>query len=135
MSNFYRLNTSRGLLKFIIFSFFTCGIYMLIYFASISSSLNKIAAHDGKKTMNYFLVFLLDFVTFFIADLVWFHKMSKRVGNELARRRISYSFGSGSYWGWCIIGFLFLCGIGPLVYIHKLSVAMNLLCADYNERM
>ena len=33
-----------------------------------------------------------------------------------------------------ISGGLLLAGLGPLIYLHKLCKAMNLLCADYNAR-
>ena len=100
--------------------------------SSISTDINVIASrYDGKKTMHYcLLVFIFTGLTFGIAPLVWYHRISKRIGNELNRRGISYSFGAGSFWGWNILGALI--GIGPLVYTHKLFKAMNKLCADYN---
>lgn len=128
------IQTRRGLLKFLILNFFTVGIYSLVYYSSISSDINLIATrHDGKKTMHYCLLFfLVGPITFGIAYFVWAHRISKRIGAELARRDINYSFGAGTYWGWNILGSFI--GVGPFVYIYKLSKAMNLLCEDYNER-
>jgi len=65
-----------------------------------------------------------------IAPLVWYHRISARIGNELKRRGIAYGFGAGSFWGWCILGALI--AVGPFVYIHKLLKAMNLLSGHYN---
>lgn len=130
----YQLKTNRGLLKFILLTIITFGIYAIVLLSGISSDINLIAAkYDGKKTMHYCLIFFIfSYLTFGIAPLVWYHRLSKRIGNELKRRGIGYSFGAGSYWGWCILGTFI--GVGPLVYVHKLCKAMNLLCADYNER-
>ena len=127
-----KLKTNRGLLKYILLSLITCGIYGLFVMSGISSDINLIASkNDGKKTMHYCLLFFIfSWLTLGIAPIVWYHRISARIGNELNRRGISYSFGAGSFWGWSVLGSLI--GIGPLVYTHKLFKAMNLLCGDYN---
>lgn len=127
-----KLKTNRGLLKLILLSLITFGIYPLVVMSVISTDINVIASrYDGKKSMHYcLLVFIFTGLTFGIAPIVWYHRISKRIGNELNRRGIAYSFGAGSFWGWNVLGALI--GIGPLVYTHKLFKAMNLLCADYN---
>ena len=127
-----QLKTNRGLIKFILLSAITFGIYGLVVMSALSTDINTIASrYDGKKTMHYCLIFfLLTGLTFGIAPIVWYHKLSARMGNELKRRGIAYSFGAGSFWGWNVLGSLI--GIGPLVYTHKLLKAMNLLCENYN---
>ncbi|MDY4221573.1 MAG: DUF4234 domain-containing protein [Candidatus Faecousia sp.] len=127
------LKTNRGLLKTILLSIITFGIYPIFVMSGISTDINLIASrYDGRRTMHYCLVFFIfSWLTFGIVPLVWFHKLSARIGNELMRRRIAYSFGAGSYWGWAILGSLIL--VGPLVYMYKLFHAMNLLCADFNQ--
>lgn len=126
------LNTSRGLLKFILFTLITFGIYPLVFYSSISSDINVIASrYDGKKTMHYcLLLFIVAPITLGIGAIVWYHRLSDRIGGELRRRGIEYSFGAGSYWGWKIFGTLIL--VGPLVYLHKLCKSMNLLAENYN---
>ena len=128
-----RLNTSRGLLKFILLNIITFGIYSLVFYSGISEDINVIARMDGKKTMHYCLLFfIIGPLTLEIATLVWFHNISSRMGNELARRGIAYSFSAADYWLWGILGSFIL--IGPFVYIHKLAKASALLAADYNMR-
>jgi len=127
-----KLKTNRGLLKFILLSLITFGIYPLVVMSVISTDINVIASrYDGKKTMHYcLLTFIFAGLTLGIAPIVWYHRISNRIGNELNRRGIAYSFSAGTFWGWNVLGALI--GIGPLVYTHKLFKAMNLLCADYN---
>lgn len=127
-----KLNTSRGLLKYILLTLVTCGIYGIVAMSSVSSDINIIASrYDGKKTTHFCLMaFLYSWLTLGIAPIVWYHKISARIGNELIRRGIHYSFGAGSFWGWNVLGALI--GIGPLVYMHKLFKAMNLLSEHYN---
>lgn len=127
-----KLKTNRGLLKFILLSVITCGIYGIWVMSTVSSDINVIASrYDGKKTMHYLLMSLIfSWLSLGIVPIVWYHRISKRIGNELDRRNINYSFGAGSFWGWNVLGSLI--AIGPLVYTHKLLKAMNKLCEDYN---
>lgn len=128
-----QLKTNRGLFKFIIFSILTLGIYAVVYFTGIGNAVNTCARnHDGKKTMHFCLLFfIVGPLTFEIGTLVWFHKVSERIGDELNRRNIGYSFGAGTFWLWNLLGLLIF--VGPFVYIYKLSKAVNLLCENYNN--
>lgn len=129
-----QLKTNRGMVKTILLSILTFGIYGLIVYSGISSDINVIASrYDGKKTMHYCLLFFIVApLTLGIAALVWCHRISARIGKELSRRGIAYSFGAGSFWGWNILGSLI--AVGPFIYLYKLCKAMNLLSADYNAR-
>lgn len=126
--------TNRSFIKVFFLSLITFGIYSLVMMHHMTNELNIIAGkRDGKKSMNYLLMtFLLTPFTLGIGTLVWYHKFSERLGNELRARGIAYKFGSGTYWGWNILGALI--GIGPIVYQVKLIKAMNLMNADYNQK-
>lgn len=129
-----QLKTNRGLLKFILLSIVTLGIYALVYFSSISTDINIIASrYDGKKTTHFCLMaFILAPITLTIYMFVWYHKLSARIGSELQRRGIDYHFSAADFWFWDILGSLIL--VGPFIYIHKLSKAMNLLAENYNQK-
>ena len=128
-----QLKTNKGLLKLILLSLITFGIYPLVVMSAVSNDINIVASrYDGKKTMHFcLLTFIVAPITFGIAGIVWYHRISNRIGAELRRRGIAYSFGAGTFWGWNVLG-AFLFGIGPLVYIHKLFKAVNLMNAHYN---
>ena len=129
-----KLRTNRGFWKFFFLTLITLGIYGLVVMYHISEEINLVAVKDGKKTMNYILlVLLLTPITLGIADLVWYTRLSRRIGNELDRRGIGYKFGAGTFWGWNILGAL-LIGIGPCIYTAKLMKAMNKLNASYNAQ-
>ena len=129
-----QLKTNRGLLKFILLSVITFGIYGIVVMSCVSTDINIIAGrYDGRKTMHYcWVYFLFSWLTFGIVPMVWSHKLCGRIGRELNRRKINYRFGSGSFWGWAVLGSLIL--VGPLVYLHKLLKAMNMLAQNYNLR-
>ncbi len=126
------LATNRKLVKYIFFTILTLGIYHIVFYTNISNSLNTAASrYDGRKTMNYCLVtFVFSWLTFGIVPFVWIIKMSSRVGRELQRRGINYGFNAGTFWLWNVLGSLII--VGPFIYTHKLAVAMNLICKDYN---
>ena len=127
-----QLNTNRGLLKFILLTCITCGIYAIVFYSGVSTDINIIASrYDGKKTMHYcLLTFVLAPITCGIAFFVWFHNLSNRIGKELARRGIGYGFSASTFWLWYVLGSLII--VGPFVYTHKLAKAMNALAENYN---
>lgn len=129
-----QLKTNRSLVKFILLSLITFGIYGLVVLSGVSSDINLIASrYDGKKTMHFCLVtFIFAPLTLGIVPLVWNHKLSARIGAELRRRELPYSFGPSDFWLWSVLGSLIL--VGPFIYIHKMLKSMNLLSSDYNEK-
>ena len=134
----YLLKTNRSSLAFWLLSILTFGIYGLVIMADISSDINTIASrYDGKKTMNYALLFLVSLLlallplVLIVAHCVWFHRICSRIGTELCRRGIGYGFGAADYWIWGILGvFIF---VGPFIFTYRLLKAMNLLSAHYNQ--
>lgn len=129
-----QLKTNRSLVKYILLSLITFGIYGLVVMSSISSDINYIASrYDNKKTMHFcLLAFIVGPLTFEIGTLVWYHKISERIGNELRRRNIDFKFDASTFWLWNVLGAIII--VGPFIYFHRLFKAMNLLAADYNVR-
>jgi hypothetical protein len=127
-----QLKTNRSLLRFILFTIITLGIYSIVFFYTLSSDLNIIASrYDGKRTMNYALLFfLIGPITGGIAVFVWYHKICGRIGAELRRRGVDYSFGASSFWLWMLLGSFIV--VGPFVFLHKLSTASNKLAEHFN---
>ena len=127
-----QLKTNKGLLKTILLSLITLGIYPLVVMSAVSNDINIVASrYDGKKTMHFcLLLFIVAPITLGIAGIVWYHRISNRIGNELRRRGIAYSFGAADFWLWNVLGSLIV--IGPFVYLHKMFKATNLMNAHYN---
>ena len=127
-----QLKTNRSLLKYILLSIITFGIYSIVFMSSISSDVNVVCSrYDGKKTMHYCLLFfLVGPITLGIAYWVWSHKIANRIGEELKRRNAGYSFSAADYWLWNVLGSIII--VGPFIYLHKLATAMNTLNAHYN---
>ena len=129
-----KLKTNRNLWLFMLLNILTLGIYSILFFIPFSFDLDKIDPRaDRSKTMNYLFAYILAFFTFFIILYIWHYQIAERVEDALNKRHISYTFGTNVFWGWFVLGSLIL--IGPFVYFHKLFKAMNLLSADYNDKI
>ena len=128
-------NTNRGLLKFLLLSLITFGIYGIVVMTHISMEIDTIASpRDHKNTMNYLLVFFfLGPITLGIYSLIWHHQLSNRIGDELNARNLGYEFDAGTFWGWGFFGSLIL--IGPFVFVHKLLKSMNLINESYKASL
>lgn len=125
--------TQRGLLKMIFLGLITGGIYNTVIFCRIVTELNILASrYDGRRTMPYFAMVSTTPITLGILPLVWFNNLCDRIGDELNRRGLNYSFSASTFWLWNILGSLIV--IGPFVFQHKLMKAMNLLNADFNAK-
>jgi hypothetical protein len=74
---------------------------------------------------------LIGWLTLGIGYIVWYYKLTKRVVNELARRNIDYLFTKGDFWLWNVLGLMVF--IGPIIYLHKLFTAINLINKDIDK--
>ena len=127
----YQHPTDRGLLKFILLSLVTFGIYGLVTWCKVTTEINIVASrYDGKRTCPFFAAFWLAYVTIGIYGLVWQHNMANRIGAEVRRRGYNYKLSATDFWLWGVLGSLII--VGPLVYCHKLLKAMNLINTNYN---
>ena len=127
------LQTNRSLTKYILLGLITLGIYDIVVITKISNDINTIASkYDGRHTMNFCLVFFLfSWLTFGIVPLVWYHRLSSRIGKEQTRRNLPVTMTAGTFWGWYFLGSLII--VGPFVYAYKLLHSMNALSEDYNK--
>ena len=127
-----QLKTNKSLLKFILLTFVTFGIYPVVVLTAVTNEINLVASrYDGKKTMHFcLLLFIVAPITCGIGAIVWAHRLSNRIGAELKRRGIDYNFSASDLWLWDVLGSLIV--IGPFVYVHKMFKAMNLINAHYN---
>ena len=127
-----QLKTNKGLLKTILLSLITFGIYPLVVMSEVSNDITIVASrYAGNKTMHYcLLTFIVAPITLGIAGIVWSHRISNRIGAELNRRGIAYSFSATDFWLWNVLGSLIV--VGPFIYLHKMFKAVNKMNAHYN---
>ena len=126
-----QLPADRELLKVVLLSLITFGIYSLVLHCKLANEINLTASNaDGKHTMHYIGAILLGMITFGIYTLVWTHQYCERVGAEAARRNTGVQFSAGDFWIYSVLlGFTIVC---PFIYLHKLLTATNAINASYN---
>ena len=127
-----QLKGGYSMLKMVLLGIITFGIYPLIKMCNISTDINAIAEkYDGKKTMHFaLLAFVIGPITLGIGDLVWFHRISERIGEECTRRGVGEEFSAKTFWIWSVLGSMIV--VGPFIYLHKLCNCMNALVDHYN---
>lgn len=123
------LRTKRSLLKYVLLGLITLGIYDIWQMSEVGETLNLIATRrDGKRTMHYCLMFfLVGWLTLGVGWLVWYHKLSSRIGTEQAARGLPVTVTAATYWLWNILGSLII--VGP-VNLPDLTVGASVLSAE-----
>jgi hypothetical protein len=96
----------RSLLKLILLSMITCGIYDIIFWWGYVKDINTICEGDGKKSPNYLVVILLNIVTFGIYDLYWNYTQGNRLQQAAPNYGLVISKGGSAVLAWNLLGSL-----------------------------
>ena len=125
-------HTKRSLVKIILLSIVTFGIYGLYHINGIVKDLNTVRSNRGirKKLMGAIGILFLSLFTIGILPLIWGHKLTKNMGEELKYRGINYKFNLVHYWVFCIL--LADTIVCPIIYLHKLVKSSNLVNEHHN---
>ena len=124
------MSTSRGALKFYLFSIITLGIYGLVFFSSLNRDVNK--CYEGEKQQCGLIVaILLSLITFGIYGLVWTIKLVNRVYNKAIAEHVETHKSAVFF----ILAHLLLSWtvICPILALSGLCKTANGICAKYNE--
>ena len=127
------LRTDRGLLKPVLLSIVTFGIYGLWYWYHFAKDVNTVCEGDGRHTMNYPGMVLLSIPTLGIYGLVWTFQMLRRLEAAGERYQVKTESASLVFLWHCLGSFLF--GIGVLVAQFYELQNLNGLCAAYNAAL
>ncbi|MBQ5893491.1 MAG: DUF4234 domain-containing protein, partial [Clostridia bacterium] len=76
-----QLNTDRGLLKLILLSFVTCGIYELFFIHSLAADVNEACREDGKHTTGLLGFIFLSLITCGIYSILWWYGTAERLAD------------------------------------------------------
>ena len=123
--------TNRKMVKIMLLSAVTFGIYWIVTMSKISRNVNRLSPELPGMCI-YVPVALVP--TAGIWPMIWMHKMSNRVGYALKQRGLNYHFSCREFWLWFVLGSA-LCAVGPWIYVWRLCSAMNLLGAYENAKM
>lgn len=127
------LDTNRGLLKYIIFSILTCGIYSYYFLYKLAQDVNIICDGDGQNTAGLLKFILLSIITCGIYSWFWYYNIGNRLASNGFKYGINILENGTTILMWQIFGVL-LCGIGPYVAMYILIKNTNALAMAYNKK-
>ena len=112
----------------ILFGILTFGIYPAVIWSRLTGEVNLVASrYDGKRSMPFFGMVLLMPLTMGIHFLVWINKLCSRIGCELQRRNIPYTFAPSDFWLWSFLlsrKFVFTSAAERAVPWHRALIKM-----------
>jgi len=122
----------RDLIKLILLSIITCGIYGIIFWYRYAEDMNVVCQGDGEHTQNYIVVILLSIITCGIYQFIFFYRIGNRLARNAPRYGLAFNEDGMTILLWEILG-SFLCGLGMLVSWHIMIKNMNALGEAYNN--
>ncbi len=127
------IKTDRGLLKFILLSLITCGIYDLWFIYDLAKDVNIMCEGDGKKTAGLLKMMLLSLVTCGIYSIYWWIAIADRMYLNGPRYNTQVPNKGSSVLLWMLLGLFCLQFLLFVAYYQVIENA-NTLAAAYNER-
>lgn len=127
-----RLTTDRSLLKYILLTIVTCGIYSWFFLHSMAHDTNIACEGDGKTTGGLVKFILLTLVTCGIYAWYWYYTLGNRLAANAPRYGLTFPETGTTVLLWFLFGAL-LCGIGPFIAMNILIKNTNSICAAYNQ--
>lgn len=125
------VDNNRSLVKYILLSIVTCGIYSYIFIYNLAKDINTICNGDGKETAGLLKFILLSIVTCGIYSWIWYYGVGNRLSENAPRYGLNFSENGTTILMWFLFGVL-LCGIGPFIALHIIIKNTNALASAYN---
>ncbi len=139
-----RMDDNRGLLKYILLSLVTCGIYSWYVYYTLARDINEICEGDGERTSGLVKYIIFTILTCGIYHYVWHFKFLRRIERNAPR----YGFQVQTLGGmelpvcWLVleaVGILCTaCFVGLIAVFYATYLVfrnMNLLASAYNEQV
>lgn len=127
-----QLDENRSLVKYILLTIITCGIYSYWFLYKIAEDANIVCQGDGKSTPGLAQFILLSLVTCGIYSWIWYYNLGNRLQEAAPKYGLNFQENGTTILMWFIFGSM-LCGIGPFVAMNILIKNMNALAHAYNS--
>ncbi len=125
------IDADRSLLKFILFSILTCGIYGFYFIYKLAADVNILCEGDGKKTPGLLQFVLLSLVTCSVYSYIWEYSLGNRLAENAPRYGLQFMENGTNVLLWRVFGSL-LCGLGYFVAYNIIINNTNALARAYN---
>lgn len=130
--NVMMLDQNRSLLKYILLTVVTCGIYSWIFLYHLANDMNTMCEGDGDTTPGLVTLILLSLVTCGIYSVYWYYKLGNRLASNAPRYSLNFQENGTTILMWQLFGVL-ICGIGPFIAWHIIIKNTNAMAAQYNN--
>lgn len=127
-----KIMTNRGLIKYLLFSILTLGIYSFYFVYKMAQDMNTMCEDDDQKTGGLIAFILFNFLTLGIYSIYWWYKIANRVYLNAPRYDIAVAEKGSTFLLWWLLGLLTF-GIAALVGNHIVIKNVNSLAAAYNR--
>ena len=123
----------RGLVKLVILSIVTIGIYGLFWIHKLAKDVNVICEGDGKKTSGLLKFFLLSLITIGIYSIVWVYMLGDRLQDNAQKYNLTFKESGGIITIWLLLGTFII--VGPFIALHIIIKNTNALAEEYNKKL
>ncbi|MBQ7534287.1 MAG: DUF4234 domain-containing protein [Stomatobaculum sp.] len=127
------LRTDRSFLKYLLFTFLTCGLYGHYYLYYLAQDMNQVLESDGRSRLGSLGEFIgYSLLSGGVYGSCWYFTLANRMKINAPRYGLQIDDDGTSILLWSTIGTL-LCFIGPFVAVYKIMNNANRLCEAYNR--
>ena len=126
------IRTNRGIIRYILLTIITCGVYAFWYQHKLAKDINTICEGDGKKTGGLLKLVFFGIITFGVYIFVWYFGVENRLIANAERYGVKLSVDGKAIVLWKLFG-VFLFGVGPLVAEYIIMNNTNMLADAYNK--
>ena len=124
--------TNRGLLKWLLLSLITLGLYNYYFIYKMAQDMNTMCEDDDQNTGGLIAFLLLSLFTFGIYGVYWWYKIGNRVYVNAPRYGLAVAEQGSTFLLWYLLGLLTF-GIAALVGYHVVIKNVNALAKAYNH--
>lgn len=128
------INSNRSVVKVIVFTIVTCGIYPLFFYHGLSRDVNIICEGDGKHTRGIFEYIVFSILTCGIYPYIWIFGVANRMCNYAADHGVRIREDGTTIILWYLFGIL-VCGIGPFVALYYICNNINIISDIYDNNL
>lgn len=126
------IKTDRSIIKYILLSLVTCGIYSLWFIYDLAKDVNTMCEGDGKKTAGLVKMLLLTLITCGIYGVYWWISIADRMYMNGSRYDADIPYKGSSVMLWYLLG-LFCLNLLSYVAIYYVIENANALALAYNN--
>lgn len=112
--DFSKIKKNRNFVIYLILTFLTGGLYMILFWWGFIKDMNLICGEEGESP-NSILVLIFSVITCGIYYFYWMYKHSERIKNTAPRYNVRIKQSSESILLWAIVGTIFAFGFGILL--------------------